>query len=71
MIVKNSLIRNSPKNYQGDNMDKMNTIDYLIKNKQNDANLKIKDKKANDDSSDTDRDAPMNDEPIKNLIQCN
>ncbi len=52
-------------------MDKMNTIDYLIKNKQNDANLKIKDKKANDDSSDTDRDAPMNDDHIKNLIQCN
>ncbi len=49
----------------------MNTIDHVLKNKQNDVNINIKEKNWEDESSDTDRDAPMNDEPIRNLIKCN
>jgi hypothetical protein len=71
VIVKNSYRTNDSKKYKSDNIEKMNTIDHVLKNKQNDVNINIKEKNWEDESSDTDRDAPMNDEPIRNLIKCN
>lgn len=68
----NNLKRNNSKNISIDNNNKFNAIDYINKNNKHEISLKIKEKDDNseNESSDTDRDTPMNDEPIKNLIKC-
>jgi len=48
---------------------------HIDRNKQNEGSVSLNVKGKNDnfeeDNYDTDRDPPMNDEPIRNLIKCN